>query len=108
MRIPVLIPASLETGEGARVTHGTWLCGQMASRDVRSDVLFKRMNLLGYPAQSPGIVSLWRHDRCRISLVCLPTLLSALGMSESEQCAWIFLFTTATFPSLAPFLKAAA
>jgi hypothetical protein len=108
MRKPVLIPASLNDGEAIMLTHGQWLCGQMRQRGVASGELFKRMGRFGYEAQSQNIVSMWRSDRCRIGLDCLPKLLEALGMGENEQRAWVVHFTSATYPALAPYLRRAA
>ena len=108
MRKPVLIPASLDVGEADRLTHGEWLCRQMAHRDISCIELFRRMSVLGFDGQSPNIVSLWRAGSCRVGLETLPKLLQALGMGEGECRAWVLHFTGGVYPALVPYLLVAA
>lgn len=103
-----VIPASLDGAGGSAVTHGQWLCREMESRAIANNELFRRMSVLGFEGQSSNIVSMWRSDTCKIGLDTLPKLLGALGMGEDEARAWVFHFTGAAYPALAPYLQVAA
>ncbi len=96
----ILLPIDSRGTTGQYQTSGQWLTAEMARRGIPNGELYSRLCRLGFASASGNIVSMWRTDRCAISLEVLPLVLEALGIAPDERPLWALHFLRAIHPRL--------
>jgi hypothetical protein len=94
----VFLPLDPRGATGNDQTSGQWLTAEMARRGLSNSEFFARLCRLGFTSTSGNIVSMWRTDRCAISLEALPLVLEALDIAPAERPLWALHFLRAVHP----------